>query len=110
MTVSEIIKNGGATIDRNGNAVNLKSGFQVSVRDLGVCFADELTEQMINDVVTYGVKGRRGYYCGVWVENGRAYVDISRRIASKKNALQVGKESNQISIFDWKNNTCVYCK
>lgn len=48
-------------------------------------------------------------FVGVWIENGKAYVDISERIATKRRALEVGKERNQISIYDWKNNNVAYC-
>lgn len=36
MTISEIIQTGGATIDKNGVAVTLKTGWQVSIKDLHI--------------------------------------------------------------------------
>ena len=107
MTVLEIVKNGGATINKNGVAVTLKSGYQVSKRDLGRCFINDFTDKMIDEIVAYGLK--RGEYAGFWIENGMVYVDISCRVATKKDALAIGKQNNQISVYDWKNNACVYC-
>lgn len=102
-----VIKNGGATINKQGAIVTLKTGYQVSKKDIGKILVQDLTEQMINDIICYGLK--RGEYVGIWIEDGFAYVDISVRIATKKDALQKGIELNQISIFDWKKTTCIYC-
>lgn len=105
--LQQIIKNNGATIDKNGKMVTLKTGYQVSKQDLGRIAVKDLTKQMIDDVVCYGLK--RGEYCGVWIEDGFAYVDISQRISTKQEALRIGKERKQISVWQWNKQQCVYC-
>lgn len=107
MLLDYVIKNGGATINKRGEIVTLKSGYQVSKQDICKCLVSELTEQKIQNVISYGLK--RGEYAGIWIENGYAYIDKSVRINTKKDALQKGVELNQISIFDWKKTTCIYC-
>lgn len=42
-------------------------------------------------------------------DGGRAYVDISERIARKRDALKLGRALGQISIFDWNSKSCIYC-
>ena len=107
MTLQQIIANGGATINKKGEAVQMASGYQVSKRDIGVCDVAEFTQQMINDILTYGLQ--RGEYCGIWVDNGRVYVDISVRIPTKKQALELGRQLKQITILQWSTMQLIYC-
>ena len=102
-----IIKNNGATVSGQGKIVTLKSGYQVSKRDLGRIAIKDFTEAMAQDIVCYGLK--RGEYAGFWVEDGYVYSDISVRIATKKQAISNGKQLNQIAIWDWKKQCNVYC-
>ena len=102
-----IIKNNGATINKFGKITQLKTGYQVSKRDLGRITIDDFTEQMIQDIISYGLK--RGEYAGFWIENGFIYVDISIRIATKKQAIIQGNILSQIAIWDWHNNQNIYC-
>lgn len=108
--VSNIIENGGATLDRNGASVNFKSGYQVSKKD---CYT--LNAEKLNDVkkavktVLKRISHESGLFCGVWVDSGLVYIDISERIKSRKKALNVGKARHQISVFCWSSGDCVYC-
>ena len=108
MSIQEIMKNGGATINYKGVAVAMVSGYQVSKKDLGRVAVADFTTQMIDDVVAYGLK--RGEYCGIWVDDGFVYVDISIRIASKSKAMEMGKQLNQLSVLRWKDMVCLACE
>lgn len=103
--LAKILKNGGATINARGEFVQLKTGYQVSVRDLGRVKTSDLTEKMVRDVVEQGLQ--RGEYCGVWIDGGFAYVDISKRINTKQEAMRLGREKKQLSILDWRKNECL---
>lgn len=102
--LAKILQNGGATINTRGEFVQLKSGYQVSVRDLGRVKTADLTEKMVRDVVEQGLQ--RGEYCGVWIDGGFAYVDISKRISTKQEAMRLGREKKQLSILNWRKNIC----
>lgn len=102
--LAKILQNGGATINARSEFVQLKSGYQVSVRDLGRVKATDLTEKMVRDVVEQGLQ--RGEYCGVWIDGGFAYVDISKRISTKQEAMRLGREKKQLSILNWRKNIC----
>lgn len=104
----KIMQNGGATLDRNGNAVEFKNGYQVSKKD---CFILTVgNAKKIAHAVSKILKSLTvDEFCGIWIDGGRAYVDISERITSKRAALKVGRERKQISIFDWRAGACVYC-
>lgn len=103
-----IIKNNGATINNKGLFVKMKSGYQVSKRDLGRLFIKDCTEQMIQDIISYGLK--RGEYAGFWIDNGYLYIDISIRVSSKQAAMKLGKENKQISILKWATMECLAVK
>lgn len=92
-----IIENGGITVNKNGIPVQYKTGYQVSIKD-GI-----ITDN-IDIAIEYMENNRAS---GVWYDNGLYYVDYSVRIATKKNAIVIGKNNNQLSIFDWKHNNCI---
>ena len=102
-----IIKNGGATINKKGAMVTLKSGYQVSKKDILKIAVDKFNEQIINNIIHNNLK--RGEYAGFWVEDGYVYADISERISTKHEALAIGKQRKQISILNWRNMGIVYC-
>ena len=103
MTLKSIIANGGATLNAQGLAVDYKTGFQVSRRDVLVVPVRKLRWAMLRALY------ERGAFVGVWVYEGKAYVDISEHIQGKAHAVAVGGERGQISIWDWAKKTCVFC-
>jgi hypothetical protein len=57
------------------------------------------------------IKAVRSYEgnCGVWFSEGIYYIDKSHRVNTKREALKIGRECNQISVLCWKNMGLVYC-
>ena len=104
-TIKSIKRNGGATINKYGNRVTMKSGYQVSKRDLHIIPVDELDKLIIKEAMKL-LKGR-GEYLGVWIDNGNAYIDISIRIATKRDAMARGRELNQLSVLRWSDCECL---
>lgn len=104
----KIIQNGGATLNDSGRAVNYKRGYQVSKKD---CFTLSVrhTNKILRAVNSLLNGLKSGEFCGLWVDGGRVYVDISERIPNKREALKLGRERAQISIFDWRAAACIYC-
>ncbi len=82
-----------------GVRVNYKSGWQVATD--GIVTASP--REAINAVKAYGGN------CGVWYENGLYYVDHCKRVQTKHEAMKIGIECNQISVFRWRDMTVVYC-
>ena len=104
----KIIQNGGATLDGSGRAVSFRRGYQVSKKD---CYI--LNTRHTNKILK-AVNGilnslKPGEFCGVWVDGGRVYVDISERIPRKRDALKIGRERAQISVFDWRTGAAIFC-
>lgn len=96
--VANLKESEGLTI-KNYQSITYKSGWQVA--DYGVeC-------NNVQDALVAIAKYSGN--CGVWLENGTYYIDHSFRVNTKKEALKIGKEHNQISILKWSNMSLVYC-
>ena len=104
-TIKSIKRNGGATINKYGERVSMKSGYQVSKQDLYIIPVDELDKLIIKEAMKLLLK--RGDYLGVWIDDGKAYIDISVRIATKKEAMTRGRELNQLSVLRWSDCECL---
>ena len=98
-TIRKLADNDGLTL-KCGKIVNYKSGWQVATE--GIETAD------ISKVIPM-IKKYNGS-CGIWYSAGIYYIDKSKRVNTQKEALKIGKEYNQISIFGWKNHNLVFCK
>lgn len=97
-SIRKLGNNDGLTL-KMGKKVNYKSGWQVATEGIECKTAQEA----IDAVRDYGGN------CGVWYSNNTWFVDKSKRVNTKKEALQIGRECNQISILKWSNMSLVYC-
>lgn len=97
-TLRKIENCGGLTL-KGGKPVIYKSGYQVATEGL----AFENIQDAMNAIRAYGGN------CGVWLENGIYYIDKSKRVSTKREALEIGREHNQISILKWSNMSLIYC-
>lgn len=104
-TINSVIRNGGATFNCNRERVQLKSGYQVSKCDLLIIPVANLTKDIVKGLIAKLTS--RGEYLGLWIDNGNVYVDISCRVATKRDAMQMGKDLNQLSILRWSDMTCL---
>ena len=97
-TIKKLQNNDGLTL-KNGALITYKSGYQV---------ATEGVECDNPSVAMQWVKAFGGN-CGVWFSDGIYYIDKSKRISTKKEALEIGREHKQISILKWANMSLIYC-
>lgn len=97
-SIKKLSENDGLTL-KKGQKINYKSGYQVATEGVECHTAREA----INAVKSYGGD------CGIWYAGGIYYIDKSKRISTKKEALKIGRECNQISILKWANMSLVYC-
>lgn len=97
-TLRKVENNGGLTL-KHGKIITYKTGYQVA------------TEGFETKDINEAMKLIRmlGGNCGVWLENGIYYIDRSHRVATKREALRIGKECNQISVLNWRTMGLVYC-
>lgn len=97
-SIKKLSENDGLTL-KKGQKINYKSGYQVATEGVECHTAREA----INAVKSYGGD------CGIWYAGGIYYIDKSKRISTKKEALNIGRAHNQISILKWSNMSLVYC-
>lgn len=97
-SIYKLNNNDGLTL-KNGKAITYKSGWQVATEGVEVRTAREA----INAVKAYGGN------CGVWYSEGVYYIDRSRRVNTKHEALTIGRACNQISVLRWQGMRLVYC-
>ena len=97
-TLKSLKNNDGLTL-KNFLPITYKSGYQVA------------TEGIETKDVKKALEAIRNYNgsCGVWYSNGIYYIDKSRRISTKKEALEEGRKHKQISILKWSNMSLIYC-
>lgn len=93
-TIRNIEEGQGLTL-RNGKIVEYKSGWQVGITGV-TCKTPEEVSALLHSGL-----GRKGNI-GIWLHDGIYYIDVSKRVLTKKNALAVGKVMNQQSIYGWK--------
>ena len=97
-TIKKLADNGGLTL-KAGKPISYKSGWQVATEGVETTDAREA----INAVKAYNGN------CGVWYSNGVYYIDKSHRVNTKREALEVGRAHNQISVLGWRNMALAYC-
>ena len=97
-SIQKLSENDGLTL-KAGRKISYRSGWQVATEGVEVKTAQEA----MNAVKAYNGN------CGVWYAGGIYYVDKSRRVSTKKEALTIGRACNQISILNWKNMKLAYC-
>lgn len=97
-SILKLAENDGMTL-KKGNKITYKSGWQVATEGIECKTAQEA----INAVKAYGGN------CGVWYSEGIYYIDKSKRVNTKREAMEIGRACNQISILKWANMSLVYC-
>ena len=82
-----------------GKTIVYKSGWQVATEGVETKSAREA----MNAVKAYGGN------CGLWYSDGIYYIDRSHRVNTKREALEVGRAHNQISVLNWRTMGLAYC-
>ena len=97
-SILKLTNNDGLTL-KKGKKITYKTGFQVATEGIET----RNPREAINAVKAYGGN------CGIWFADGIYYIDKSRRVSTKREALDVGRACNQISVLNWRNMGLVYC-
>ncbi len=97
-SIRKLTNNDGLTL-KNGKPITYKTGWQVATEGIQTESAREAIE---------AVKAYNGN-CGIWFADGIYYIDKSKRVNTKREALEIGKACNQISVLRWRDLGLVYC-
>lgn len=97
-TIRKLTNNDGLTL-KKGKIITYKSGWQVATEGIETTDAREA----INAVKAYNGD------CGIWYSEGIYYVDKSMRVNTKREAITIGRQCNQISVLCWHTMGLAYC-
>lgn len=97
-TIARLENNDGLTL-KNGEKITYKTGWQVATEGIEC----RTPKEAIRAVKMYGGN------CGIWFADGIYYIDKSHRVNTKREAMNIGREHNQISILKWSNMSLAYC-
>ena len=84
---------------KNGKVITYKSGWQVATA------GKETTDIYVAMAIVREYKGN----CGIWYNEGIYYIDKSHRVATKREALAIGRECNQMSVLCWRTMGLAWC-
>jgi hypothetical protein len=96
--LTSLKNNDGLTL-KNGEIITYKSGWQVATEGM------QTTSPKVAMVMIKLYKGN----CGIWFSDGIYYIDKSHRVSTKREAMEIGRACNQISVLNWKNMSLAYC-
>ena len=97
-SIKKLQNNDGLTLKR-GKIITYKSGWQVATEGIETRDAREAMQ---------AVKAYNGD-CGIWYSEGVYYIDKSKRVNTKREAMEIGRACNQISILCWRTMGLAYC-
>ena len=97
-TLRKITNNGGLTL-KNGRPITYKSGWQVATEGMETTDMQEAMKM----IKAYGG------HCGIWFADGVWYIDKSHRVNTKREAMEIGRAHNQISVLRWNGMKLAYC-
>ena len=97
-TIRKLTNNGGITL-KAGTPITYKSGWQVADYGEEAHSAEECIK------IVRAMNGN----CGVWYSEGVYYIDHSYRVNTKREAMEIGRRHNQISVLCWRTMGLAYC-
>lgn len=97
-SIAKLSENDGLTL-KAGRKITYKTGWQVATEGVECHTAREAIE---------AVKAYDGN-CGIWYAGGIYYIDKSHRVNTKREAMEIGRACNQISVLRWRDMALAYC-
>ena len=101
ITINDILNlrnNDGLTL-KKGGSITYKTGWQVATEGVETKDAREAMD---------AINAYNGD-CGVWFSEGIYYIDKSHRVNTKREAMEIGRAHNQISVLNWRTMGLAYC-
>jgi hypothetical protein len=97
-TLRKLNNEDGLTL-KKGKVITYKSGWQVATEGKET---KDIKEAMLI------IKEYNGD-CGIWYNEGIYYIDKSHRVNTKREALAIGRECNQMSVLCWRTMGLAWC-
>lgn len=109
--IDKAMSKGGITLDYYKQEPALYNGYMVSIEGFEKTFtiSDLNIEEIENAFTEYTniIKGKKHLYVGLWIDKGLIYLDISKHIKTRHQAVTMGINNKQLSIYDIKNDAYI---
>lgn len=102
---NDLFFNGGITLSKELEKATEKNGYYVSKIGYEKIIEVKELEKYINE---YKNKLLKNEYIGLWIDNDKLYIDISKHYKDKKQAIKIGIKNKQIAIYDISKNKSIY--
>ena len=109
-----IINNGGASYNLLNGEFNPDNGYMVSIK--GHEQVTRFNKQNLQHEIARYIRSKADIlisglsedkFIGAWIEDDNLVLDVSIKVDSLDDALQIGKENEQRAIFDCKNSVTI---
>lgn len=113
--IDKVVANGGITLDPQGNTPRFNGGYIVSIEGFEKCYTMENLDmnELERDYKRYSkfIFNKKHVYVGFWIDKGILYMDISKHIKTRAQAITFGINNKQLSIYDVKKDSYInLCK
>lgn len=109
--LSEALKNNGGSYNITTGEYNPTDGYMVSlpnnelVINVDDLCATTLSEYIINNADNLSSDES---FVGIWINNGKAYIDVSVKYNDLEEACYMGLNNNQLAIYDNANSVAIH--
>lgn len=108
--IIEIIENKGATLDKNYNNFSSDNGYMVSLKGQEIKVNKNDIQGIKKEIEKKRkfIENKKGLYIGLWLDNDIMFIDVSIHIIDYMEALEVGRNNNQLAIYDLQKKDSIY--
>ena len=109
--LSEALKNNGGSYNITTGESNPTDGYMVSYSEYELVIdAVELNETILKEYITNNIDKLclDKYFVGLWINNGKAYLDISAKFNNLSEACYRGMINEQLAIYDNANAVAIH--
>jgi hypothetical protein len=105
---SEVLKNGGASVNPKTLASYTGSGYGVALNkesEVTLNMSQDASKMLNDFIKQVAIMRIAAMYndclIGLWIDNNKLYIDLSQVIHNREQALRAAKEREQLAIFDF---------
>lgn len=109
-TIKQGISNGGFTKNAYMEDIREKKGYIVSIEGYEKIYnIDVDIAEIEKDVIEYIniIKNKKHLFIGLWVDDDKIYLDLSKHYKNKEKAIINGINNKQLAIYDIANNKSI---
>lgn len=109
--ILEALNSNGGSYNINTGEYNPKDGYMVSIADCEqVVNANDFTEETLKAYIENNIDlfVNEKYFIGLWINDGKIYIDASIKLNDLTEACYIGLNNNQLAIYDNANAVAIH--